>query len=108
MEKADRKKEKKKGVDNPPPWLSEHSVSTLRCQVMMWDRQTLHTDSAEQADNRHPRWQRVRACSVTQLCPTLRPLDCSLSDSSVGGIFQARILEWVAISFSTMMAIRHF
>ena len=49
MEKADRKKEKKRGVDNPPPWLSKHSVSTLCCQVMMWDRQTLHTDSAEQA-----------------------------------------------------------
>ena len=49
MEKADRKEEKKRGVDNPPPWLSEPSVSTLCCQVMMWDRQTLHTDSAEQA-----------------------------------------------------------
>ena len=29
------------------------------------------------------------------------PVDCSLPDSSVHGIFQARILEWVAISFST-------
>ena len=28
------------------------------------------------------------------------PMDCSLPDSSVHGIFQARILEWVAISFS--------
>ena len=54
MEKADRKKEKKKGVDNPPPWLSEHLVSTLCCQVMMWDRQTLHTDSAEQAKYQAP------------------------------------------------------
>ena len=37
---------------------------------------------------------------VTQLCPTLRgPMDCSLPDSSVHGISQARILEWVAISF---------
>ena len=36
-----------------------------------------------------------------QLCPTLcDPTDCSLPDSSVHGIFQARILEWVAISFS--------
>ena len=39
--------------------------------------------------------------SVTQLCPTLRePVDCSLPVSSVYGIFQARILEWIAISFS--------
>ena len=38
---------------------------------------------------------------VTQLCLTLRdPVDCSLPDSSVHGIFQARVLEWVAISFS--------
>ena len=37
---------------------------------------------------------------VTQLCPTLcNPMDCSLSGSSVHGIFQARVLEWVAISF---------
>ena len=38
---------------------------------------------------------------VTQLCSTLcNPMDCSLLGSSVHGIFQARILEWVAISFS--------
>ena len=38
---------------------------------------------------------------VTQLCPTLsNPMDCSLPGSSVHGIFQARVLEWVAISFS--------
>ena len=38
---------------------------------------------------------------VTQSCPTLcDPMDCSLSGSSVHGIFQARVLEWIAISFS--------
>ena len=38
---------------------------------------------------------------VTQSCPTLcNPTDCSLSGSSVHGIFQARILMWVAIPFS--------
>ena len=38
---------------------------------------------------------------VAQSCPTLSdPMDCSLLCSSVHGIFQARILEWVAISFS--------
>ena len=38
---------------------------------------------------------------VAQLCPTLSdPMDCSLSGSSVHGIFQARVLEWVAIAFS--------
>ena len=39
--------------------------------------------------------------SVAQSCPTVcDPMDCSLPGSSVHGIFQARILEWVAISFS--------
>ena len=38
---------------------------------------------------------------VAQLCMTLcNPMDCSLPGSSVYGIFQARVLEWVAISFS--------
>ena len=38
---------------------------------------------------------------VAQSCRTLcDPMDCSLPGSSVLGIFQARVLEWVAISFS--------
>ena len=38
---------------------------------------------------------------VAQSCPILcYPMDCSLPGSSVHGIFQARVLEWVAISFS--------
>ena len=38
---------------------------------------------------------------VTQLCLTLcDPVDCSPPGSSVHGILQARILEWVAISLS--------
>ena len=38
---------------------------------------------------------------VPQSCPTLRdPMNCSLPGSSVHGILQARILEWVAFSFS--------
>ena len=33
---------------------------------------------------------------VSQSCPTLcDPMDCSLSGSSVHGIFQARVLEWI-------------
>ena len=38
---------------------------------------------------------------VAQLCPILcDPMDCSPPGSCVHGIFQARILEWVVISFS--------
>ena len=37
---------------------------------------------------------------VAQLCLTLiNPMDCSLPGPSVHGIFQARVLEWVAIGF---------
>ena len=40
-------------------------------------------------------------CLVTESCLTLcHPMDCSPSGSSVHGIFQARILKWVAISSS--------
>ena len=41
------------------------------------------------------------ACKRAQSCPTLyNPIDCSTTGSSVHGNFLARILEWVAISFS--------
>ena len=41
------------------------------------------------------------ASEVTQSCPALcDPMDCGLPGSSIHGIFQARVLEWVAISFS--------
>ena len=40
---------------------------------------------------------------VSQSCPTLRdPMDCSPPGSSIHGIFQARVLKWDAIAFSTL------
>ena len=39
----------------------------------------------------------MKSLSRVRLCD---PVDCSLPGSSVHGILQARILEWVAISFS--------
>ena len=40
---------------------------------------------------------------VAQSCPTLSdPMDCSLPGSSIRGIFQARVLEWGAIAFSSV------
>ena len=42
-----------------------------------------------------------KECIVIQLCPTLcDPMDYSPPGSSVHGILQARMLEWVAILFS--------
>ena len=45
--------------------------------------------------------KKERKSDVTKSCPTLcDPMDCSLPGSSIQDIFQARILVWVAISFS--------
>ena len=43
----------------------------------------------------------MKESEVTQSCPTLGdPMDCNPPGSSIHGIFQARVVEWVAISFS--------
>ena len=47
--------------------------------------------------SRYERRKKVKSLSCVQLCD---PVDCSPPGSSVHGILQARILEWVAISFS--------
>ena len=45
--------------------------------------------------------EKRQVSEVAQLCPTLcDPMDYSLPGSSVHGIFQAIVLEWVAISFA--------
>ena len=47
-------------------------------------------------------WGEVKWSEVTQSCLTLcDPMDCSLPGSSIHGIFQARVPEWVAIAFSS-------
>ena len=49
----------------------------------------------------HPHTHTHTHTEVAQLCPTLcDPMDCSPPGSSIHGIFQAWILEWVAVSFS--------
>ena len=48
-----------------------------------------------------PQWVKGKVSEVAQSCPThCDPVDCSLPGSFLHGILQARILEWVAISFS--------
>ena len=43
----------------------------------------------------------LSVCEWAQLCPTpCNPMDCNPLGTSAHGIFQARILEWVAISYS--------
>ena len=57
-----------------------------------------------EAEDIKKRWQQYTASAAAkslESCPTLcDPIDGSPLGSSVPGILQARILEWVAISFS--------
>ena len=67
----------------PHPWDSPGKNTGVGCHFLL---QCMKVKSQSEA---------------TQLCPTLSdPMDCSLSGSSVHGIFQARVLEWGAIAFS--------
>ena len=48
----------------------------------------------------------VRESEVAQSCPTLSdPMDCSLPGFSVHEIFQAGVLEWLAIAFSSRLLV---
>ena len=49
--------------------------------------------------------QHCHCYSITQSCPTLcDPIDRNPPGSSIHGIFQARVLEWVAIAFSVCIS----
>ena len=67
----------------PRPWDSSGKNTGVGCHFLLQCRKVKSESEA------------------TQSCPTLSdPMDCSLPDSSVHGIFQARVLEWGAIAFS--------
>ena len=59
------------------------------------------------------KWSRLLQCmkvknesEVAQSCPTLcNPMDCSPLGSSIHGVFQARVLDWGAIAFSSILYI---
>ena len=54
-------------------------------------------------------WCACMHAKSLQSCLTLcNSMDCSQLGSSVHGIFQARILEWVAMPFSRKWCARHF
>ena len=97
-------------MDYSPPGSSVHGISQAR--ILEW------VAIPSPADLFNPRIEPVSLAlvggffatespgkesesEVAQLCLTLcGPMDCSLLGSSIHGIFQARVLEWVAISFS--------
>ena len=59
-----------------------------------------HTPGSFHSHSVGPTWRWKWKWSRSVMSNSLRPMNCSLPSSSVHGILQARILEWVAISFS--------
>ena len=70
---------------------SLHDSGILTCPFFFLWRRKFKSFNEISIEDLHSSW-----CQ----CLTLRPLDCSLPGSSVHGIFQVRILEWVGIPFS--------
>ena len=69
----------------PRPWDSPGKSTEVGCHFLL---QSMKVKSESK---------------VAQSCLTLQdPMDCSPPGSSTHGIFQARVLEWVAIAFSEM------
>ena len=69
---------------HPRPWDSPGKNSGVGCHFLL-------------------QWMKEKSeGEVAQACPTLsNPMDRSLPGFSIHGIFQARVLEWGAIAFST-------
>ena len=85
-----------------------HTVYILRTAWVVWcamwglrrgwyDRKSPKESYTSQRDGQRRPLKEHWANSWLALCD---PMDCSLPGSSICGIFQARVLEWVAISFS--------
>ena len=74
---------RRKPTRHPHPWDSPGKNTGVGCHFLL---QCVKVESESE---------------VTQSCPTLSdPMDCSPPGSSVHGVFQTRVLEWVAIAFS--------
>ena len=67
-------------------------TASVICKVYQADFYTADVDSVTV----------ITACMLSRsvMSDSFNPLDCNLPGSSVHGVFQARILEWVAVSFS--------
>ena len=84
------------GLPCPPPGdLPDAGIESTSLCLLLWQM-----DSLPLAPPAKPN-KGEKGSEVAQSCPTLcDPMDCRPPGSSVHGIFQARVLEWVAISFS--------
>ena len=103
-------------VDCSPPGSSIHGISEAR--ILERVAISFSRGASQPRDGTHifqvscigrqvlshqPTWEAQSMCLVSQLCllcDSYDPIDCSPPGSSVLGILQARILEWVTTSFS--------
>ena len=83
-------------------FLTQGSNSCLlHCRQILYHWATWETIHTYMHTNRCVYIRMYSVCVGAQSCTTLcNPMDCSPPGSSVHGILQARILEWVAISYS--------
>ena len=92
-------------------WTDKHNVVFSYSRILFIHKNWWSSDTqynVDEPEKHDAKWNMSDtkgyiqcACSVAQSCPTLcNPMDCSPPGSSVHGIFQVRMLEWVAISFS--------
>ena len=77
----------------------------IPCREKPGSQQSIGSHRHDWATEQLADYSAAAAAKLFQSCPTLRPIDGSPPGSSVPGILQARILEWVAISFSNWLTI---
>ena len=89
-------------MDCCPPGSSVHRISQAR--ILEWVAISFFRGSSWPRDQAHISTDSLLShqwSEVAQSCPTLcDPLDCSLPGFSFHAVFQARVPEWIAISFS--------
>ena len=74
--------------------------SSIYPNVSILSKTSIYTDISNSSPQQH-RLLKLSPLVLLQSCPALcDPMDCSPPGSSVHAILQARILEWVAMSFS--------
>ena len=98
-------------------WLPIHQKRTVDFSSVAFKAKRKATEERSEArmntlitygEQTGPMIFRKQASEVTQSCRILcDPMNCSLPGSSTHGIFQARVLEWGAIAFSSQHSLDH-
>ena len=84
-------------ISNPKRWCCESAVLNMPANL---ENSAVATVLEKVSFHSNPKESETES-EVAKSCPTLcDPVDYSTTGSSIHGILQARVLEWVAISFS--------